>query len=96
MRFIIEDLGPELHQYLVENDDDGRPFNRDTRSLIYQRAKGVADKKPFGTELDVYENGYTLDGPLDRAAPDGRRSRAPTCASRSADRSARSRTRCRC
>ena len=59
MRFLIEDLGPELHQYLVESDTDGRPFDRDTRSLIYQRAKGVADKKPFGTELDVYENGYT-------------------------------------
>ncbi|HWJ62162.1 MAG TPA: FMN-binding glutamate synthase family protein [Acidimicrobiales bacterium] len=59
MRFIIEDLGPELHQYLVENDEDGRPFNRDTRSLIYERAKAVPDQKPFGTELDVYENGYT-------------------------------------
>jgi len=59
MRFIIEDLGPELHQYLVENSEDGRPFNRDTRSLIYQRAKNVGGKKPFGTEMDVYENGYT-------------------------------------
>jgi len=59
MRFLIEDLGPELHQYLVENDEDGRPFNRDTRSLIYERAKAVPDQKPFGTELDVYENGYT-------------------------------------
>jgi glutamate synthase domain-containing protein 2 len=58
-RFLIEELGPELHQYLVESDTDGRPFDRDTRSLIYQRAKGAADKKPFGTELDVYENGYT-------------------------------------
>jgi glutamate synthase domain-containing protein 2 len=59
MRFLIEQLGPELHQYLVESDTDGRPFARDTRSLIYQRAKGEPDKKPFGTELDVYENGYT-------------------------------------
>jgi len=59
LRFLIEDLGPELHQYLVESDTDGRPFDRDTRSLIYERAKGVADKKPFGTERDVYENGYT-------------------------------------
>ncbi|WP_426571566.1 FMN-binding glutamate synthase family protein [Aquihabitans sp. McL0605] len=59
LRFIVEDMGPELHQYLVENSEDGRPFNRDTRSLIYQRAKGVADEKAFGTELDVYENGYT-------------------------------------
>jgi glutamate synthase domain-containing protein 2 len=59
LRFIIEDLGPELHQYLIESDTDGRPFDRDTRSLIYSRSKSAADKKPFGTERDVYANGYT-------------------------------------
>jgi glutamate synthase domain-containing protein 2 len=59
MRFLLEDVGPELHQYLVESDENGRPFNRDARSLMYQRAKDVQDKKPFGTELDVYEDGYT-------------------------------------
>ncbi|MGB0113086.1 MAG: FMN-binding glutamate synthase family protein [Ilumatobacteraceae bacterium] len=60
LRFLLEDAGPELHQYLVENDTDGRPFDRDTRSLMYQRAKNVPDKKPFGTELDVYADGYTF------------------------------------
>ena len=60
LRFMIEDMGPELHQYLVENDTDGRPFNRDTRSIIYERAKGVTDTKPFGTEQDVYTPGYTF------------------------------------
>ena len=59
-RFLLEDAGPELHQYLVENDIEGRPFDRDTRSLMYQRAKSVPDKKPFGTELDVYADGYTF------------------------------------
>lgn len=60
MRFMLEDAGPEVHQYLVENDTGGRPFDRDTRSLIYQRAKSVPDEKPFGTELDVYAEGYTF------------------------------------
>ncbi len=60
LRFLLEDAGPELHQYLVENDTDGRPFDRDVRSLVYERAKGVEDKKPFGTELDVYADGYTF------------------------------------
>ncbi len=59
-RFIIEDMGPELHQYIVESDTGGRPFNRDTRSIIYERSKAVNDKKPFGTELDVYSEGYTF------------------------------------
>ncbi len=58
-RFVLEDLGPELHQYVVESNKDGRPFNRDQRSLMYQRAKNVEDKKPFGTELNVYAPGYT-------------------------------------
>jgi glutamate synthase domain-containing protein 2 len=58
MRFLLESMGPELHQYLVESDENGRPFNRDVRSLIYSRAKNVEDKKPFGTELDVYAAGY--------------------------------------
>ncbi len=59
MRFLLEGMGPELHQYLVENDTDGRPFDRDTRSVIYERAKNVGDKKPFGTELNVYDAGYS-------------------------------------
>ena len=59
LRFLLEGMGPELHQYLVENDTDGRPFDRDTRSVIYERAKNVGDKKPFGTEHDVYDAGYT-------------------------------------
>ncbi len=57
-RFFIEDIGPELHQYLVEDNTSGRPFDRDTRSLMYRRAKGVADEKPFGTERDVYSSEY--------------------------------------
>src|SRR5262245_45406032 len=59
LRFLMEDMGPEIHQYIVEKNTDGRPFDRDTRSLPYQRAKSVVDKKPFGTELDVYAEGYT-------------------------------------
>ncbi len=58
LRFVLEDLGPELHQYVVESNKAGRPFDRDQRSLMYQRAKNVEDKKPFGTELDLHETGY--------------------------------------
>jgi len=58
LRFLLEDVGPELRQYVVENNTEGRPFNRDSRSLMYQRSKGILDKKPFGTELDVYQEGH--------------------------------------
>lgn len=58
MRFVLEKIRPEIHQYFVESDTDGRPFNRLERSLIYRRAKKVNDTVPFGTQLDVYANGY--------------------------------------
>ena len=57
-RFLMEDLRPKIRQYFFEGEKDGRPFPRDKRSLVYQRAKGQLDKRPFGTELDVYEPQY--------------------------------------
>jgi len=58
LRFLLEESGPELRQYIVESNTEGAPFNRDTRSLLYQRAKNIVDKKPFGTEQDVYAETY--------------------------------------
>jgi glutamate synthase domain-containing protein 2 len=58
LRFLMEDLRPKIYQYFIESDIDGTPFNRMNRSVIYQRAKMVDDTRPFGTELDVYQNGY--------------------------------------
>ena len=57
-RFILEDLGPELHQYFVEDDQGGRPFNREQRSLVYQRAKQQLDTRPFGTQINTDQTGY--------------------------------------
>ncbi|MEA2250574.1 MAG: hypothetical protein QOG70_816 [Solirubrobacteraceae bacterium] len=58
MRFALEAIRPELQQYFIERNYDGRPFDRDTRTAIYERAKGVKDEQAFGTERDVYELGY--------------------------------------
>jgi glutamate synthase domain-containing protein 2 len=58
LRFLMEALRPELQQYFIERNYDGRPYDRDTRSLIYQRAKGETAEKAFGTELDVNAVGY--------------------------------------
>lgn len=57
-RGIFESIRPEIHQYFVEGNDDGMPFNRLHRSVIYQRAKKVRDTLPFGTQKDVYAIGY--------------------------------------
>ncbi|HBL46438.1 MAG TPA: FMN-binding glutamate synthase family protein, partial [Planctomycetaceae bacterium] len=58
MRFLLEMIRPEIHQYFIESNIDGRPFNHDARSLIYERAKNIDGLKPFGTELDVYGEEY--------------------------------------
>jgi glutamate synthase domain-containing protein 2 len=58
MRFLLEEIRPEMRQYFFESEKDGMPFSRDTRALVYQRAKMVLDKRPFGTQEDVYRDGY--------------------------------------
>ncbi len=58
MRWLFEGIRPEIRQYLIESDQDEEPFSRETRSLVYQRAKDVEDKRPFGTKERVYEPGF--------------------------------------
>ncbi len=57
-RYMFEFVRPEIQQYFVESDIDGRPVSREFRSLIYQRAKGDRDTRPFGTIFDVNRDGY--------------------------------------
>ena len=58
MRYLLESIGPEMRQYFIETDLDGKPFNRLERNLVYQRSKHENDTRPFGTQLDLYEEGY--------------------------------------
>ena len=57
-RYLFEYIRPEMRQYFVESDTEATPFSRAQRSLVYQRAKGEPDKRPFGTQLDVKAIGY--------------------------------------
>jgi glutamate synthase domain-containing protein 2 len=57
-RYFMEWIRPEIQQYFVETNTDGMPFNREFRSVIYQRAKGERDTMPFGTQRDVDAVGY--------------------------------------
>jgi hypothetical protein len=58
IRFLLEYVRPEIRQYFIESDREAAPFSRQQRSLVYQRAKGAQDKRPFGTQLDVHGHGY--------------------------------------
>lgn len=57
LRYLAEAVRPEIQQYFVESDSSGRPFSREVRSIVYQRAKNTLDTKPFGTIHDLYADG---------------------------------------
>jgi glutamate synthase domain-containing protein 2 len=57
-RYIFESIRPEIQQYFVESDTNGAPVSREFRTLVYQRAKGQRDTRPFGTVFEVYRDGY--------------------------------------
>lgn len=57
-RYILEGVRPEIMQYFVETDTQGRPFNRIFRTLVYSRSKKETSTTPFGTQMNVYRSGY--------------------------------------
>ena len=58
LRFLLEKLRPEMRQYFFESETDGLPFSRSQRAIVYQRAKMALQTRPFGTQLNVYSQGY--------------------------------------
>jgi glutamate synthase domain-containing protein 2 len=58
IRYFFELIRPEIRQYLIESDEEEVPFSREARAIVYQRAKNVEDKRPFGTKKRVYDGGY--------------------------------------
>ncbi|MUL85917.1 FMN-binding glutamate synthase family protein [Mycobacterium sp. CBMA247] len=58
VRFLMELIRPEIRQYFIESNTEATPFDRETRDLIYERAKDTKGDEPFGTERDVNAVGY--------------------------------------
>ncbi len=58
MRYLLEMIAPELHQYFVESDTDGKPIDRNHRTYVYGRSKLGKETHPFGTELNVEAENY--------------------------------------
>lgn len=57
-RYLLESVGPEIRQYFIQSDTEERPFSREQRTIVYQRAKNVLDKRPFGSQLGMYDEGF--------------------------------------
>lgn len=59
IRYLLEFIRPEIQQYFIADDEEELPFNRESRTLVYERAKNIRDTIPFGTERDILKVGYT-------------------------------------
>ena len=57
-RYLFETIGSEIRQYFIQSDTEERPFSREQRTIVYQRAKNTLDKRPFGSQLNMYEEGF--------------------------------------
>ena len=57
IRYLLEGIGPEIRQYLIQPDDEAAPFPRSWRQLIYRRAKMRGESVPFGSHHDMYKEG---------------------------------------
>ena len=57
-RYLLESIRPEIQQYFIERNTDGKPYSREERSVVYQRSKNELDTVPFGTQQNVYNLGY--------------------------------------
>ncbi|MFK7951894.1 MAG: FMN-binding glutamate synthase family protein [Ekhidna sp.] len=57
-RYLLESIRPEINQYFIETNSSGVPFSRQSRSVVYQRAKKELATLPFGTQKNVYDVGY--------------------------------------
>ncbi len=69
-RYLFEMVRPEIQQYFIESSIDPHPIEREMRAVVYQRAKGQLETKPFGTERNVYRVGYEWAAHALRNAPD--------------------------
>lgn len=57
-RYFFESISPEMQQYFIERETDGKPFPRNQRSAAYRRAKNVSDTVAFGTQLEINHRKY--------------------------------------
>src|SRR5689334_24669552 len=60
-RYLLEEIGPELRQYLIAANNEERPFTRDQRRWVYSSAKKENNYFGFGTDNDIeYTAGYPI------------------------------------
>lgn len=64
VRYFLEQIGPELRQYLFHNDREGKPFSRLQYGQIVKNGKYLQDLVGFGSQRDFEQAGYYIRNPL--------------------------------
>ncbi len=59
-RYIIEKIGPEMRQYLYNNDREGKPFNRKEIEFVKKAGKYNTRMLGYGAERDFDQDGLYL------------------------------------
>lgn len=60
MRYVLEKTGPELRQYLFDDDNDGEPFNREEYLHMVLPGKYLSSVIGFGSKRDFNKAGYFI------------------------------------
>jgi len=64
VRYFLETIGPELRQYLFNNEHEGKPFSRDEFQHIVRKAKYKRDVIGYGSVRNFEEPGYYIRNSL--------------------------------
>ncbi|WP_208588584.1 FMN-binding glutamate synthase family protein [Gracilibacillus suaedae] len=64
VRYFLENIGPELRQYLFHNNREGEPFSRNDYQHIVKKAKYKRDVLGYGSQRDFEEPGYYIRNSL--------------------------------
>ena len=57
-RYFFEEISPEIQQYFIERETDGKPFPKNQTAAAYRRSKNLPDTVPFGTQLEINQRKY--------------------------------------
>lgn len=55
LRFLLQEIRPQIRQYFIEGDDDEVPYSKAQRALVQQRSQARDTANPFGSLEKMYE-----------------------------------------
>ena len=55
LRFLLQEIRPQIRQYFIEAEDEEVPYSRQQHSMVTERSKAKDGTLPFGTLQGVYD-----------------------------------------